>query len=647
MGKINLLSKDVSELIAAGEVIERPASIVKELLENSIDANASSITVEIVNGGVSLIRITDDGTGMEKSDMEIAFKRHATSKIKSADDLLSIASLGFRGEALASIAAVSRVEMVSKTFEAQLGNRLLLEGGEQLSIEETGCPNGTTIIVKDLFYNVPARLKFLKKDTSEANAIRGIADKIAISHPEISFKLVSDGKMKLFTSGNSDLKTAIYSVYGKEFSEQLIKVDYVGNGIEVKGFVTKPSASRSNRSMQHFFVNDRYVKSKTCIAAIEEGYKNSIMVGKYPGCVLKVAVPLDSVDVNVHPAKTEVRFINERIVFDAVYFAVKNAILSDDVIKPVAEAFEKKQEKAEEPEQFKMTPKRSADTEAFTAMSADEFRYKVDKAMPQKMSAPQVSYKTESRAKKQIERKPLSDSFSYITDDSLKKAENTVVLRLENGESEIFSEGKRVELPENNKPLEKVDDFDNFKPIGELFSTYLLFEMGDVFYLMDKHAAHERILFEELKKTISSQDRQIMLEPPVVSLSAQELGAVNENREKLEQLGFFAEEFGVHTVIIREAPSVISSELCVEAFMEIVEKLCDNRRDASSDIFENLLHSIACRSAIKANDKTDIAELSELLRLICNNNEIRYCPHGRPIVVTFTKREIEKKFGRV
>ncbi|MBS7175102.1 MAG: DNA mismatch repair endonuclease MutL, partial [Clostridiales bacterium] len=326
MAKIQVLDKSVSELIAAGEVIERPASIVKELLENAIDAKASAVTVEIKQGGIGFIRITDNGIGIAREDVPTAFLRHATSKVRTEDDLTNIATLGFRGEALASVCAVAKVELITKTAGQELGSRYLIQGGENGTLEEAGCPNGTTIIVRDLFYNVPARLKFLKKDFSEGNAVQGIVEKIALSHPEVSVKLIKENKMVLHTSGNRDLRSAIYSVFGKDFAAGLLPVNYQHNGIRVSGFITKPACSRTNRSMQHFFVNDRYVKTRTGMAALEEGYKHSIMVGKFPACVLKLGIDYSLVDVNVHPAKIEIRFVQERPVFEAIYFAVKSAL---------------------------------------------------------------------------------------------------------------------------------------------------------------------------------------------------------------------------------------------------------------------------------------------------------------------------------
>lgn len=691
MGKIQLLSKDISELIAAGEVIERPASIVKELAENSIDAGAGAITVEIKNGGISYIRITDDGCGMEKDDIPLACLRHATSKIKSAADLDDIGTLGFRGEALASVTAVARVSISSKTDEMQYGAQLNIEGGEFGEVEDAGCPNGTTIVISDLFYNVPARLKFLKKYTSEANAVGGIVEKLALSHPEISFKFISDGKIKLQTSGNSSLKSTIYTVLGKDFADNILDVDYTSTTIKVTGFVSKPSGGRSNRGMQYFFVNGRYVKSKTCMVALEEGYKNSIMAGKYPTCVLRIDIPHEEVDVNVHPAKIEVRFVNERNIFDAVYFAVKTALLNDDIFRETVKSAATKNANLQfgnEIEQVKM-PQNSV----FTADKANDFAkeresvklndltseniqknsseyrppiYGEKTTSSTVLRSSSVGYKKsenlaidsveEKSAEKSIEKtKQGYNGFDYIKQQHINSNEKAITLHLESGGVEKFVDGKAAEI----RPAIHIKDegstdagngifeIDEFEVIGELFSTYLIFQSGDTMLLLDKHAAHERILFEQLKKDVSSEDRQVLLTPIVVNISTEEFEAFSENPEKIAKLGFLAEEFGEHSVIIREAPMVLNESLCQEAFLEICAKLSQNNRDFSSDVFENLLHSIACRCAVKANDRTDISELKALLKQVHENDEIRYCPHGRPIVTAITKREIEKKFGRV
>ena len=645
MGNINVLGKHISELIAAGEVIERPASIVKELLENSIDAKSSAITIEIKRGGISYIRITDNGVGMIKEDVEVAFLRHATSKIKETDDLDCIATLGFRGEALASIAAVSRVEMTSKTADMQFGTKIRLVAGDMEHLEEVGCPTGTTIIVRDLFYNVPARLKFLKRDSSEGSAISGIIDKIALSHPEISFKLISDNKIKTHTPGNGDLLSAIHAVFGKEVSSGLIPIEYEMNGIFVKGYTSNTTVSRTNRAMQHFFVNARYVKSKTCLVAIEEGYKNSIMTGRYPSCVLNVTVPVNTVDVNVHPAKIEIRFINERVVFDAIYFAVKSTLSSHDILKAVEQPPPQTQVrnllstfKSEESEQTKVT----------TVWEDEEPVIQTPKLQPSKeqslFGSNQATYHT-APVKTQPKTQPVASAqerveqnqFHYIKPQNLIKTQEDMVVDLETGE--VIEPTVEVPKKQTTMPFVKV--------IGELFKTYILFEVEDHFLLLDKHAAHERIIFEKLKRSITTEDRQILLKPIVVTVSSDELQALNEQVELIEQLGFSFDEFGNNSVIIREVPLVLSVYPIADIFIDIANKLLEKRRSVVSDIFEQLLHSIACRSAVKANDNNSIEDLTQLIKQVYADDEIRNCPHGRPVAVSMSKSEIEKKFGRI
>lgn len=638
MGKINLLDKNVSELIAAGEVIERPASIVKELLENSIDAGATAITVEIRGGGIQYIRVTDNGSGISPEDVPTAFLRHATSKIHLSDDLNSIATLGFRGEALASIAAVTRLEIVTKLRENQFGVRSTLEGGEQCSLEETGCPDGTTIIARDLFYNVPARLKFLRRDISEAGAVGGILDKIALSHPEISIKFVSDRKVKLHTPGNGDLLSAIHAVFGSEFSSAMIPVDYGTGGISVSGYTSATQYSRQNRGMQHFFVNSRYVRSRTCMAALEEGYKNSIMVGKYPFCVINVTVPYNMVDVNVHPAKTEVRFVNDRPVFDAFYFAIKSALSKDDILKKAAQDMPKTQVEnllstfhPEEAEQTNL-PQKSAPNPVKGNGITD----------PPAPKSPILTVRepvAELRHEPPPPKPALDESFQYISADKLRIPEKPSA-----PEPVTFIRETEDTEPTETEPAAPALQV---RVIGELFRTYVLFASEDTFFLLDKHAAHERILFEKLKRSVKTDARQVLLKPVVISVSGEEYQALAENTALLEQMGFAYEEFGSNSFLIREVPMVLSRYDITDIFLDIAGKLCENRRDVSSDIFEDLLHSMACRSAIKANDTNNMEELTELLRQVYANDEIRHCPHGRPVAIAMTKSEIERRFGRM
>ena len=653
MSKIHVLSREVAELIAAGEVVERPASVVKELLENAIDASASAVTVDIRHGGISYIRVTDNGSGVEPGDLPTAFLRHATSKVRLSDDLTAIGTLGFRGEALASIAAVSRVEMVSKQQDQALGARICFEGGEQTVYEEAGCADGTTIVVRDLFYNVPARLKFLKRDTAEAAQIGGIMDRIALSHPEISFKYIVDRKQRMHTPGDGKLLSAVYAVFGREFAEGMIPVDYGMNGISVNGLICGTRAGRPSRSMQHFFVNCRYVRSKLCAAALEEGYQGKMMVGKYPSCVLNIALPFDMVDVNVHPAKTEVRFVEERTVYDAVLFAVRAAVGKEDILKRAAASLEKKplsdanllspfQEKETEQTVLKATLSETSNSVSALPTAVSSHR----------VASPSVSYPTQK--KENAEPVEELSAFSYIKAENLVKRPelyeklNEKKITFVPETTERIHASPQVTEPEQQETAVKEKDFmESYRMIGELFKTYVLFEGEDRLFLLDKHAAHERILYEKLKRSVKMDERQLLLAPIVVNVSAEEFVLLDENKELLASLGFSYEAFGERSFLIREVPLILANADQKALFLDIAGKLSANRKTVSATLYEELLHSMACRAAIKANDSTSVPELTALLHTVIENDEIRHCPHGRPVVIAFDKSELERRFGRI
>lgn len=656
MGKINVLDKQVAELIAAGEVIERPASIAKELLENAIDAGATAVTVEVRQGGIGYLRVTDNGSGILPEDVPTAFLRHATSKIRNADDLNFIGTLGFRGEALASIAAVSRLELTTKTRENQLGVTIRLEGGEQLELDEAGCPDGTTVVVRDLFYNVPARLKFLRRDASEANAVGGIVDKLALSHPEVSFKFINDRNVKLHTPGDGRLLSAIRAVFGDEFANALLPVDYGMDGISVKGYVSQASYSRSNRSMQHFFVNSRYVRSKVCIAALEDGYKNAIMVGKYPCCVLNVSLPVETVDVNVSPSKTEVRFYNDRSVFDAVYFGVKSTLSRDDILTKAAQPTPKTQVpnllsgfQSEEAEQTNLSAgvEEKKDTyEPFSALPTKKLtvhdtqaKYVASPSAEAESTASDYQF-IRPEALKMPEKKMKETGITFIPEE---EPEEAAVPAPVNQKAHIEPITQKEELP---SPVVSVPNI-YVRLIGEAFKTYVLFEVEGSLFLLDKHAAHERILYEKLKKTISTEERQLLLKPAVVTVSPEEKQALFDHLATLEKMGFSYEDFGANTVILREVPLLLAEFDVADILLDVAQKLSENRREFMSSAYENLLHSMACRCAMKANDSTTPEEMIELLRQVYADGEIRHCPHGRPVAIELTKTEIEKRFGRI
>lgn len=626
MAEINVLSKELSELIAAGEVIERPSSIVKELLENAIDSKANSITVEIKNGGVSYIRITDNGCGISEKDVPTAFLRHATSKISSQDDLENIMTLGFRGEALASISAVSKVEVLTKPQGDQYGTHYIIQGSQEMLIEKSGCPDGTTFIVRDIFYNVPARLKFLKKDVTEGNAISSVVDKIALSHPDISFRFIRDNKQELFTPGDNDYYSDIYSVFGKSFSQSLIPVDYTINNISIKGYTVKPLYSRANRSFQNFFINNRYIKSVTCTVSLEEAYKNSIMTGKFPACVLNIEVPPNVVDVNVHPAKIEVKFSDEKMIFDSIYFAVKNALMTEDKPKEleIAPTQNITSNTYENVRTFEPVVDAAKNQIAFNSEKID---YSINKNSVSGNSCFSLA-QSEERLKNNnnIEEKQL-DEFKYISDSSFIKKEEPLV----------------QEPPQNNS----VEYTKNIKIIGEAFANYIIAEVSDELMLIDKHAAHERLLFEKLKSREKSFDCQMFVSPCEVMLSMEEFDAVSENLDILKYMGFDIVPSDGNVVLVNGIPSYLDDILPEDLLPEISQNLINTKHDPNSDAMDDLFHSVACKAAIKANDKTSLEELTSLAYQLFENDKIRYCPHGRPVMIRITKRELEKQFKRI
>ena len=612
MPEINILPKEVYQLIAAGEVVERPSSIVKEMIENSVDAGAKNITVEIKNGGITYIRITDDGCGIAKSEIKKVFVSHATSKIKNSEDLNAISTLGFRGEAMASIAAVSRVELLSREKGAPLGSRYEIAGGEEIDFSEAGCPEGTTIVVRDLFFNTPARMKFLKKDVTEGNSVAGVVDRMAISHPEISFRFIRDGKQTLITSGNGELKSAVYSVLGKEFSSSLIEVDYSVNNMRVSGVVTKPSASRKSRAMQFFFINSRLVKCQTAMAALEQAYKNSIMVGKFPGCVLNIECDKSFVDVNVHPAKIEVRFANERPVFELVYYGVKSAIEQGDSPKEVV--FESKPSFSTVSGRLDIFKKNDDKPQQM------QFKQKSNPESFWEVAAPRQEYKTSKDFEntQKVYEKTLDDAKAFEAESAEEK------------EPEI--DAPKVEIPD-------------FRVIGEAFKTYIIVEIENALYLIDKHAAHERMNFEKLKSSTQIAS-QVLLAPVAVRLSKDEYSAVISNLELYSKCGFLVEDFGDSSVIVRECPSMLSGEDINDLICETAGKLLEGKTDITPEQMDWIFHSTSCRAAVKAGDYTSPYERELFVKKLLSMPNIRYCPHGRPVMIKMTKYEIEKLFGR-
>lgn len=671
MPPINVLSKEISELIAAGEVIERPSSVIKELVENSIDSGASHITVEIKNGGSTYMRVTDDGCGMSFDDVPKAFLRHATSKISAKEDLDNIMTLGFRGEALASVAAVSRVEIMTKQREELYGTMYTIEGSAEKSHEKSGCPDGTTIIIRDLFYNVPARRKFMKKDVTEGNAVSAILQKITMSHPDIAFRFIRDNRTEFNSSGDGELFSAIYAVYGRDFARDLIPVDYEYEGVKVGGYVIKPLYSKNNRAFQNFFVNGRYVRSRLCSAALENAYTNMIMTGKFPACVMLIDLPPHNMDVNIHPTKAEVRFTNEKAVSDAVYFAVKNAMMKDGLIyefelKPHADWTKAAPEQEEMKQQeFLFTPvdkieeteRKLAEAPApvYTATkpAAEEAPLIVDitpspaydRPAPVQQTAPVYERPAEEAPAavpvpepiKAAEPEPVSEpeppkaveGFSFITQQSFAAAPVQKPAEPEAPKESVWTEKPKIRV------------------IGEAFGLYVIAELGDdTMIMIDKHAAHERIIFERLKSRNCRQYSQQLLTGVRVLLTGDEFSALETNQELLADLGF-AFDFSEKPCVVATAVPTFIMELDME---DIISEIANNLRmyshDPQSHMLDDMLHTVACKSAIKGNDKNDIAELQSLAEQVYFDERIRHCPHGRPVMFTMTKSNISHQFKR-
>ena len=636
MPKIIQLDRHVADLIAAGEVVERPASAVKELVENSIDAGAKNITIELQNGGMTFLRITDDGCGMDPVDARTAFLRHATSKIRKKEDLACIGTLGFRGEALAAISSVSKIDLLTRAQGAETGVRLHLEAGQVLSEEPAGCPCGTTILVRELFYNTPARMKFMKSDAAESSAVFAAIQQQALAHPEISFRFLKDGQEQLHTDGQGDRMAASYAIYGRELANNMLPVDGSWEKLRVRGFVTKPTATRGNRAWQSFFVNNRYIKSRLLSAAVEEAYRNQIMVGRFPACVLEIDMPVQAVDVNVHPAKTEVKFLSEREVFDAVHYAVLST-LSRAAGRPEWKAPEKKQEPAPRPQ---AQPKAVQPPKPgfYQTMQASEYR---------RQAAQQPAVKPAQ---------PVLASPVQLPRSEPAPVQQTFVLPKQEAKSEVKPEPKievrpepkpePVKTPEPQQQTLPVPE-EPFRIIGEALHTYIIVEQGEAVLFLDKHAAHERIRFEALKKEDHPIMAQLLLAPVSAELSREEAAAVLENKALLESCGFETEDFGGGDILIRQIPSDVDVEDAKALLQELAGDLLAGKTLDPDSLRDNLLHTIACKSAIKAGWLTSDEELRRLVQEVLSRDDIKYCPHGRPVCVTLTKRQLEKQFKRV
>ena len=635
MPRILQLSPHVANLIAAGEVVERPASVVKELLENAVDAGASQVTVEIRDGGMTFMRVTDNGCGMRPEDARTAFLRHATSKLRSAEDLAAIATMGFRGEALAAIASVSRIDLLTKTPGALSGTSLSLEAGNITEESEAGCPDGTTIIVRDLFFNTPARMKFMKSDTVEGGKVSAAVQLQALAHPEVAFRFIRDGKEVLSTPGTGQLEAAVYCVYGRECGK-MVKVESRWEGYSLTGYISKPTDARPSRNLQTFFVNDRPVKSRILIAALEEAYRNQIMVGKFPACVLHLHLPSNAVDVNVHPAKTEVKFLNEKAVFDCVHYGVLGALNTTPdrpqvqfkpAPAPVAPA------KAAAP-----APKPAKQENFFRTMTAEEYKTfsaaVKDAPKPSPLAAAAVAAAVERSVQKPVKEQvilPKIDPVPLPKLPEIKKPE-PIPAPVEEEPEQVIIETMPQEIP--------------WRYVGELYNSYILVEQGEEAYLIDKHAAHERILFEKLKANQESISSQSLLTPIPCRLSPDACAILMANTALLEELGFEAEEFGENTLLLRQIPMDLGTEQAAETLEQMAADLLNGRREKKDSVRDEILHTVACKAAIKAGWHSNEKELLVLVEQVMGREDLKHCPHGRPICITLSKKQLEKQFKR-
>ncbi|MBR9947083.1 DNA mismatch repair endonuclease MutL [Clostridiaceae bacterium Marseille-Q4145] len=680
MGKIAVLDQQTIDKIAAGEVVERPASVVKELVENAIDAGATQITVEIKEGGIGYIRITDNGSGMEKDDIPVAFLRHSTSKIRSADDLLGVSSLGFRGEALSSISAVAMVELITKTKENELGSRCCIEGGVQKSLEEIGAPDGTTFIIRNLFYNTPARKKFLKSEMSEASAIHELMTHLAMSHPEVGFKVLIGGQMRIQTSGNGNLKDVIYHLYGRDVAMRLIEVDREEGPLHVRGFLGKPEISRGNRNYENYFVNGRYVKSKIIAKGIEDGYKTFMMQHRYPFVCLDIHMDGKMLDVNVHPTKMELRFSNQNLVYDLLERMTKDALSGRELIPEVTLDEPKKQvvmpEKApqqmppvqtvREPESTYQVQKPAAVPTASVERTIPSYQKPEQKVPLEKM------WTTPEPQKEPV--KPQNKNLEYFMEQMRKRVEERYKApeapapteqreTTETAQSTVPEQSATVpETPVEEKPPQKPEQLDLFDGkllskeaavhhviIGQLFDTYWLVQFGEKLYIIDQHAAHEKVLYERLMKDLRNRTFQSqMLSPPIIlNLSMQEEELFLKYRSCFTEMGFEIEEFGEKAYAVRAVPANLPGVARREILMELLDSLSDITGSGNSESLMDKVASMSCKAAVKGNHQMSAMEAKALIDELLSLENPYNCPHGRPTIISMSKYELEKKFKRI
>ncbi len=630
MPKIIQLSPHVANLIAAGEVVERPASVAKELLENAVDAGASQVTIEIRNGGMTFLRVTDNGCGMSAEDAQTAFLRHATSKLRNAEDLAAISTMGFRGEALAAIASVSRIDLLTKIPGALSGTSIQLEAGNITDQSEAGCPDGTTIIVRDLFFNTPARMKFMKSDTVEGGKIAAAVQLQALAHPEVSFRFLRDGKEVLSTPGTGGLEAAVYCVYGRD-GGKMVKVNSRWDTYTLSGYVSKPTDSRPSRNLQTFFVNGRPVRSRLLIAAFEEAYRNQLMVGKFPACVLHLQLPASAVDVNVHPAKTEVKFLNEKAVFDCIHYGVLGA-LNKTPDRPEVQ-FKSIQHTPVQPQKPAAAPAKQENF--FRTMTPQE--YKTFSAVIK--DAPQPKTEAAAATALKIETKP-----NNMVRDTVLLPQFTLPDPVQ--PQPVAAEIPSPVEPEPEQAVLPMPEEIPWRMVGELYRTYIIVEQGEEAFLIDKHAAHERILFEKLKANQEAISSQTLLTPIPCRLSPDSTAILLANKDLLSKLGFEIDEFGDNTVLLRQIPMDLSVDDAEDALDALSADLLNGRQEKDTNVRDELLHTVACKAAIKAGWHTDEAELLVIAKQVMAREDLKYCPHGRPICITLSRKQLEKQFKR-
>ncbi len=638
MSDIRLLDNSLINKIAAGEVVERPSSVVKELMENSIDAGATSVTVEIKEGGIGMIKITDNGKGIPKEEIRTAFLRHATSKLRTLEDLEDILTLGFRGEALSSIASVAQVEMITKTTDSETGTRIVINGGVVEREEEAAANNGTVFIMKNLFYNTPARRKFLKKPATEGGYVSEVVNRISLGHPEIAIKYINNGNTVMQTKGGGDIKSAVFYIYGRQMASQMLDVSYSKDGFTVEGLAAKPELSRGNRNYENFFINGRYIKSTVVQNAIEDAYKGKLMVGKFPVFALNLKVPANTVDVNVHPTKLEVRFSDENLIYDIMYNAVTKTLKNTELIPTVT---------WDKPKKVKSDNIQSTieDINIIKKEADDEYNFE---PVVKNIS---VAEKPSVKAVENEHKNPVLSAMDKLYSDEDIAADtvakiDTVEIKedAKKPEAKITEINKEVPQQEVKKPF-----FNNYRIIGQIFATYWIIEQNNCMYLIDQHAAHERALYEDFmeKFKTSSISSQQLLQPIAVNLSDSEKVVVEENMELLESFGFEIEEFGARTYAIRSVPYIFDAPSNVSFFMDIVDILADKNLKSIYDTKEDAIATMSCKAAVKGNDRLSYNEAQELIQRLLKLENPFTCPHGRPTIIEMTRYELEKKFKRI